>query len=429
MRRLLDLVYLAALTVLFPWLCWRAWRTKRYRAGLRDKLLGWSGQAPLRPVWFHAVSLGEIKVLGQFIPEFRQRHPQRHCVVSSTTDTGLEEARRLFPDLLVFPFPFDFSWAVERTLRRIAPELIVLCESELWPNFLLTANQLRIPVAVINGRMSPRSLARYHLVAPLVRKLFRLLEVVGVQTEEHMAAMLTLGVIPGRVRVTGNIKYDGARTERHNPHSDQLRQCLQIQNEDLIWVAGSTQAPEEEIVLDLFIRARHRFPRLRLLLVPRQRDRFDEVARLIERKGVAFVRRSALPCTLAPVVLIDSIGELAALWGLADLAFVGGSLDGKRGGQNMIEPAGFAAAVTFGPHVWNFRRTAEQLVACGGAYQVRDAAELEAVTLRLLADAAERQAAGQQARRFVLAQQGATKRTLDLLGGVLRPRSDRVEAA
>ncbi len=424
MHWLLDAVYLLALVLVSPWLLWRAWRTGRYRRGLRDKLLGLARDVSPGAVWFHAVSLGEVKVLGHLVKAFRRRYPDRPCVVSATTDTGLAEAEKLFPDLPVFPFPFDFSWAVTRTLRRLRPPLVVLCESELWPNFLLAARRLHVPVAVVNGRMSPRSQRRYLRVAPLVRWMFRSLACAGVQTNEHMAALLELGAIPGQVQATGNIKYDGALTDRRNPKSEELRRLFAVTGEQLVWVVGSTQPPEEEIALAVYRKAKERYPSLRLFLVPRQPDRFDEVARRIESAGLAFVRRSqtAQP-TDASVVLVDTVGELGALWGLADVAFVGGSLDGKRGGQNMIEPAAFGAAVTFGPHVWNFRETAGRLVEVGGAYQVADAAELEAVTLRLLGDAAERRAAGAEARRFVLAQQGATERTLDLLDRALSPEA------
>jgi 3-deoxy-D-manno-octulosonic-acid transferase len=420
MRWLLDAVYLVALVAISPWLCWRAWRTGRYRRGLREKLFGLSRGVPRGAVWFHAVSLGEVKALGQLVKAFRNRHPGVPCVVSSTTDTGLSEAEKLFPDLTVFSFPFDFSFAVERTLRKVRPALVVLCESELWPNFLLAARRRHVPVAVVNGRMSPRSLSRYLRLRSLVGWMFRSLAVACVQTREHEAAFLELSRMPGLTKVTGNIKYDGALTDRQNPRTEELGRLLAVGDGELVWVAGSTQAPEEEVALSIYRQARKKHPALRLFLVPRQPGRFEEVARLVEATGLKFTRRSRIEgAATSPVVLLDTIGELGALWGLADVAFVGGSLDGRRGGQNMIEPAAFGAAVTFGPHVWNFRETARRLVEVSGAYQVRDAAELEAVTLRLLGDAGERRAAGQEARRFVLAQQGATERTVDQLSRLL----------
>jgi 3-deoxy-D-manno-octulosonic-acid transferase len=219
--------------------------------------------------------------------------------------------------------------------------------------------------------------------------------------------------------VAGSVKYDGAAGDRRNPRTEELRRLLGVTAGDLVWVAGSTQTPEEEIVLEVYRRARAEHPNLRLFLVPRQRDRFEEVARLLERSGLPFVRRSSLVEPRSALVLVDTIGELGALWGLADLAFVGGSLDGRRGGQNMIEPAGYGAAVVFGPHVWNFRDAARRLVGCGGACQVADGEELEGVVRLLLADEGERRRMGTAARAFVLAQQGATERTVGLLGALL----------
>jgi 3-deoxy-D-manno-octulosonic-acid transferase len=436
MHRLLDAVYLAALLILSPWLLWRWWRTRRYREGLRDKLLGLARAVPAGPVWFHGVSVGEIHLLRQLVGAFRKRHPGRACVVSSTTDTGLGEAKRVFPDLLTFPFPFDFSWAVERTMRRVRPALIVLAESELWPNFVLAAKRLHIPLAVVNGRMSPRSFGRYRLLGPLVRWLFARLDLAAMQEEEYAAGVLSLGCVPGQVAVTGNIKYDGAITDPGNPRTLDLRALFAVTEADLVLVAGSTQAPEEEVILGIYRRARETPANLRLFLVPRQRDRFDEVAALLEKSGLPFVRRSRLPIAEGqvpaegkPIVLVDTIGELGPLWGLADVAFVGGSLDGRRGGQNMIEPAGFGAAVVFGPHVWNFKEPARRLTEVGGAYQAAHAEELEEVIRRLLADAGERRAAGQAARAFVLAQQGATGRTLDLLDKLLVASAAKEQAA
>ena len=218
-----------------------------------------------------------------------------------------------------------------------------------------------------------------------------------------------------------------------------LRGLFGIQPGDLVWVAGSTQAPEEEIVVDIYRRLREKHPRLWLIIVPRQKDRFQEVVQLLERSGLQYLRRSRMEgepspvrgrmtadvpfgssrCSARHVILVDTIGELSAVWGLADVAFVGGSLDGKRGGQNMIEPAAYGAAVMFGPHTWNFKETVAQLLTHQAALGVADAGQLESETARLLADAGLRERLGSAARQFVLAQQGATERTLQLLDGLL----------
>jgi 3-deoxy-D-manno-octulosonic-acid transferase len=434
MSVLMNLAYLIALLLFSPWLLYKSLTTGKYRRGLWSKFTGRaslrSGSAPC--VWFHGVSVGEIHLLRQLVTRFRQRHPEWQCVISTTTDTGFEEATKRFPDLTVFYWPLDFSWAVRRALRRVRPNLVVLAEGELWPNFLLAAKAMGVPVAIVNGRMSPRSAGRYRRLRWLVRKLFARLDLIAAQTEEYAVGYRALGA--KRVHVTGSIKFDGVETNRDNPRTRELARLLGIEQSDLAWIAGSTQAPEEEIALSIYRRLKVDYPRLRLILVPRQRERFDEVAALLRRSGQSFIRRSELAsCPLSPVpcslILVDTIGELGALWGLADVAFVGGSLDGKRGGQNMIEPAAYGAAVIFGPHVWNFRDIAARLVEASAARQVADAAALERVVKRLLEDAEERKRAGAAARRVVQEHQGATERTIDLLDDALRlegPRKKQV---
>jgi 3-deoxy-D-manno-octulosonic-acid transferase len=426
MPLLLDALYLIGLAALSPWLLYRALTTGKYRRGLPDKLYGLrSPPCPPGAVWFHGVSVGEIHLLRTVVAAFRRRCPGRACAISTTTDTGHDEARRCFSDLPVFYFPFDFSWAVRRAVEEVRPALIVLAEGELWPNFLRAAREQGVPVAVVNGRMSPRSLRRYRLFGSLARRLVRTVDLLAVQTPDYAEAFRGLGADPRRVRVTGSVKFDGAAASRQNPKTDELRRLFRVAPGSLAWVAGSTQAPEEEAVLSVYARLRVTHPRLRLFLVPRQKDRFAEVTRLLERRRLPFVRRSVLNSELrtpnSELVLMDTIGELGALWGLADVAFVGGSLDGRRGGQNMIEPAAYGAAVVFGPHVWNFRDTAARLVAAGAAVQVPDAAGLESAVRRLLGDAEERRRLGEAARAFVRQQQGATERTVALLEGLLPP--------
>jgi 3-deoxy-D-manno-octulosonic-acid transferase len=438
MPRLLNLLYFLTLGLVSPWLVWRCLRTGRYRKDLWPKLNGRVTASARSPVvWLHAVSVGEVHLLVPLVAGFRRRHPQWQVVVSSTTDTGLAEARAKFADLAVVPFPFDFSWAVGNALGRIRPALLVLAEGELWPNLLRAARARGVPVAVVNARLSPRSFRRYARVAGLARRLvFRFVDRIAVQSGDNADRFRALGVDAANLFVTGSVKYDGAVGNRDAPKARQLCDLLFSReakpNEELIWVAGSTHAPEEEIVLRTFATLRTRFPTFRLVLVPRHPDRFEEVARLIEASSLPFVRRSQIaePLTARPpVVLLDTIGELAAAWALADVGYVGGTLDGKRGGQSMIEPAGFGVPTVFGPHVWNFKDAAARLVDAGGAVMVKTESELEPALTRLLADAAERRRMGEVARDLVRRQQGATDRTLDVLDGLIGEREAAKPAA
>lgn len=426
MPLVLDALYLLALVALSPWLAWRAAVTGRYRRDLAAKLLGRVAvpNPDSKPVaWFHGVSVGEVHLLVTLVGAFRKRHPDWVVVVSSTTDTGLAEARVRFADCVVVPYPFDFSWAVGRALDTIKPRVVVLAESELWPNFLAAASRRRVPVVVVNGRLSPRSFGRLRQVAWIARRLlFRHVTHFAVQSDDYADRLRQLGVPSEKVSVTGSVKYDGATGDRDSPKAVELRRLLGLSGRELVWVAGSTHAPEEAVVLDAFARLRSRFPDLLLILVPRHPDRFAEVADLVAKSGLPHVRRGQLtrPVRTPPaVVLLDTVGELGAAWGLADVGYTGGSLDGKRGGQSMIEPAGYGVPTVFGPHVWNFRDAARRLVEAGGAVVVPDAAGLERAIGRLVGDTELRRRMGAAARELVKQQQGATARTLDLIDRVV----------
>ncbi len=453
---LLNVLYLLLLLLASPWLLYKSVTTGKYRQGMLGKLLGLT---PMREggkpcVWFHAVSVGEVLLLRQLIARFRQRRPEWQCVLSTTTNTGFDVAKANYPDLTVFYWPLDFTWAVNRAQRRMRPDLVVLAELELWPNFIQTAKRRAIPVAVINGRISPRSFRGYRRIRWFMKRLLGKIDLIAAQNEDYAGRLLELGAPAERVFVTGSVKYDGVNGDRENPNTSELARLLNLERvrgadisvcpesgrqeclpHPLVWIAGSTQAPEEQIALDIYRRVKGDFPYLRLVIVPRHKERFDEVATLLERSGVPFIRRSRImdghPVILSschPVILLDTLGELGSLWGLADVAFVGGSIH-PRGGQNMIEPAAYGAAVTFGPHVWNFQETVDRLLERNAAVQVRDAEELERETIQLLADPAARQALGEAARAFVQSQQGATERTLDLLDALLDHTAPRAHAA
>lgn len=433
MRYLLNLSYLLLIVLISPLLLYRALATGKYRKGMLTKFLGRTpirqGQRPC--VWFHAVSVGEVLLLRQVIARFRQRWPEWECVLSTTTDTGLDVARKSYGDLCVFYCPLDFSWATHRAMARIRPNLLVLAELELWPNLIAAARRAGCRVAVINGRLSARSHRGYRRLRPFLGGLLRRVDLWAVQTDEYAARFADLGVPHKRLHVTGSVKYDGATADRENAKSRELRRLLSVGSGDLLWIVGSTQAPEEQIALAIYRRLRQAVPHLRLVLVPRHKERFDEVAQLIAAAGCPLARRSQLAVPLAnreAVVLLDTLGELGALWGLADVAFVGGSLS-TRGGQNMIEPAAYGKAITFGPNIWNFRETVDRLLEHRAAVPVADAGELERETLRLLRDPAARAELGARAQAFVQSQQGATERTMDLLANLLRASEQPAQAA
>ncbi len=415
---ILDAVYLLVAMLVLPWVAWRKFSGGRPVAapwrrftGRIDPLATKGG----RPrVWLHGVSVGEVNLLHRLAEEIRRVDPAIDCVVSSSTTTGLELATARFGAERTFPCPLDFSWAVKTAMDRVRPDLIVLGELELWPNLLGIAHARGIPILVANGRMSDRSFRGYRRLGGIARRMLSRLEVVLARSEEDAARFRSLGA--GSVEVTGSMKFDGVAGDREATTVRELASLAGL-GEAPVFVAGSTQAPEELLAIDAFLDASREHPRLRLLIVPRHVERSAEIAGLLESKGVRWQSRSRLeadgPDPEAHVLLVDTTGELSRWWGTATVAFVGGSLDGKRGGQNMLEPAAYGVPLCFGPHTWNFREEVAMLLAAGGAEVVHDGRELGAFLQRALADRPWSESLASAARSLVEANRGAVRRTAE----------------
>ena len=426
---MLDLLYALVFLAALPWVVWRR------AAGRRPVAAPWqrfTGGIPLLPlprnrcrIWLHGVSVGEVALLTSLASELRQQAEAAgrniECVISSSTTTGLDVARSRFPPELVFPCPLDFSWAVRRVLHRVQPDLLVLGELELWPQLLALTAAQGVPIAVVNARMSERSFRGYRRLAWLARRMLRRLTVVIARSREDADRFAALGAAD--VVVAGSMKYDGARGERTAAMVQQLTALAGITPEDVVFLAGSTQAPEEALAIEAYRKLSASRLSLRLILVPRHAERSDEIAHLLATSGVAWQRRSQLATDdldpAARVLLVDVTGELAAWWGAAAIAFVGGSLDGKRGGQNMLEPAAYGAAVCFGPHTRNFQTEVAGLLAADAIRIVHDADELTAFVQWALDEPAQRQAMGQRAAAAVAAGRGATPFTVSRLLALL----------
>ena len=443
---LLNVVYACAIAAAAPYLAYQRIRWGKYRTGWSEKLFG---RVPERSpaaerVWFHAVSVGEVLLLRGLIAEYRNRRPDVEIVLSTTTVTGFDVAKKQYPDLVICYCPLDFSWAVKRAIARLKPTALVLAELELWPNLILAASKAGVRLAITNGRLSEKSFRGYRKLKPLVATLLRKFEAIGVQNEEYAARFRALGASEGTVVVTGSVKYDRVETDRHNPRTLELKESFHISDDELVFIAGSTQEPEEAYALATWKELRSRFPNLRLILVPRHKERFDEVARLVEGQGIPLLRRSEIrgpnlaveralesrssTRDTCPVLLLDTLGELGACWGLADIAFVGGSLT-NRGGQNMIEPAAYGAAVLFGPNTRNFRESVQLLLAANAASVVQNASDLTSKVSDLAANEDLRARMGQQAQAAVAAHRGATDRTLKyLIPALTSPRPQRETA-
>ncbi len=435
MAVLLDVIYAVAAFACSPVLLYRYVRSGKYREGWAEKLLGRApnriGEAPC--LWFHAVSVGEVLLLRPLVRLIARRRPGWQVVISTTTSTGLAVARKTFPDLVTFYAPLDFSWATEHAIARVRPTVLALVELELWPNLIRAAKQSGAKVAVINARLSSRSYRGYRNLRGPLRTTFSRIDFVAAQNEEYAQRFIELGLDSGRVSVTGSVKFDGLESNRDNPRTYELRRLLGLAATDLVFVAGSTMEGEETAALEAYRGALKKHPNLRLIVAPRHAERFDSVCRDLSRLGETVVRKSDLdrplvrvPGVRAPVVVIDTIGDLAAIWGLADVAFVGGSLLPGRGGQNMMEPAAYGAAVMFGPHTSNFRETVDQLLKRQAARRVLDARDLAQGLIADLDDPETAAARGSAGREFVLAQHGAAGRTAAVLDRLVElPGSSR----
>jgi len=419
----LNLVYLLVAILALPWVAWRRLSGGRPVAAPWRRFTGAIGplaDATDRPrIWLHGVSVGEVQLLASLAAEIGRQTADRpvDCVISSSTTTGLELANRRFGADHTFPCPLDFTWAVDRVLDRVEPAVLVLGELELWPNLLDRTRRRGIPVVVANARMSERSAAGYARIGPLARRMLAHVDLVAARSAADATRFTALG---GRdVVVTGSLKFDGVRGDRTADEVVRLRELAGFAADDVVLLAGSTQAPEEDLAVTAFRSAAAREPRLRLVLVPRHVERTDEIATVLDRTGLRWQRRSRLEGDgadpTARVLLVDTTGELAWWWGTATIAFVGGSLDGRRGGQNMLEPAAYGAAVCFGPHTRNFRDEVRRLLEADAACMVADGPALTAFVARCLADPAWADALGQRARALVVAHRGATATTARLV--------------
>jgi 3-deoxy-D-manno-octulosonic-acid transferase len=331
----------------------------------------------------------------------------------------MDLARQLFGnDWTVFYCPLDFSWAVAKAFQRLKPDLLVLVEQELWTNLIESAKQHGVKTALINGRFSEGGYKRYLWIRPVIASLFRQFDLIAPQNEIYAGWFRRLGASSEVIQITGSIKFDGANTDRNNPETEQFRTLAGITAEDIVFLAGSTQHPEEAFAVECYEHLKKDFPQLRLILVPRHPERFEEVSAMLDNKEVRWERRSELTQTGgktdARILLVDTVGELGGWWGTATIAFVGGSM-GKRGGQNMIEPAAYGAAVCFGPKTKNFSDIVEMMLRDNAAQVVHDQREMERFVRHCLEEPDFAARLGSNAQNLVQRQVGATQKTLDLL--------------
>ena len=412
-----------------PWFLYQAIRHGKYLPNLRERL----GRLPAGlnvdgdpSIWIHAVSVGEVLVARALVPELRARYPHLRLFLTTTTITGQDIARKRVPEADgICYFPLDLPWVVTRVLDTLRPSLFLMMETELWPNLLRACRARGVKTALVNGRISARSFPRYRLARPFLSRVLDDVDLLCAQGEESQRRLVELGADPARVVVTGSLKFDSL--DAGTAARERVLRYFRVREGRPVIVAASTLKGEEPAVLRAFRRARAAWPDTLLVVAPRHPERFDEVATLCAAEGYRVERRTELTVDAEPradIVVLDTLGELAGLFPVATVVFVGGSLV-NAGGHNILEPAVFGKPILFGPHMQNFGEIAAAFLEKDAAVQVHSDGDLEATLVDLLDDPVRRASLGAAARALVEANRGARERTMRAIASLLPPESAR----
>lgn len=425
-----SLLFSLGVLITAPYYLWRLRGNILSGAGWRERL----GFLPLQfqrepkeagkgALWIHAVSVGETLAVAPLVEELQRRYPERKIFLSHVTPAGRKASEGRLPGVEGrFYLPLDWRWSARRAFARIHPALLLIVETELWPNLLRAAQDSGTRVALVNARLSDRSFRGYRLARPFIERVLASADWIGAQSAEDAERFRLIGARPDRVFVTGNVKFDGQPPksgEAVHLIEDAIRSC----GRGPVLVAASTMSGEEALILPAWQEIRRRHPRALLILAPRHPARFDQVAQLLTGKGRALVRRTALASTgqeraaqlaSSEILLLDTIGELAGVFSLADVVFVGGSLV-ATGGHNLLEPAWWSKPILLGPHMENFRDVSALFLNAGAAVRVRNTSELAGVALDLLENESRRRRLGDAAKEVLERESGATERILKRL--------------
>ncbi len=369
-------------------------------------------------IWIHAVSVGEVLAIEDFIFSLRQEFPHFKIICSVVTKTGYALAQERFENKAIVIFaPLDFSWIVKKFITLIDPEIYICAETEIWPNLYFFLNRKRVPIIQINGRISDKAFKGYQRIKFILKGILNCVDIFCVQTELDASRVKALGVKDNKVVVTGNLKFDN-----YPPVPAFTKESLGFATEDCLWIAGSTHPGEEEIVLDVYKRLNQEFSSLRLVLVPRHIERAQEVTQLIGKAGFEpdlFSKNVGIKLTQNQVLVVDTIGQLRGLYSIAGIVFIGKSLKGG-GGQNVIEPAFFGKPIVVGPLTYNFKDIIKIFLRNQALKQIADAKELEDAIKYFLQNPSQGQAMGRRAKELVEKYQGATAKTVKIIGNFLK---------
>lgn len=417
MTILYDIIFILAFSLYFPVLVIKGKWHPEFRMRLGSIPPELKAKLARKPnVWFHAVSVGEVLAVTGLVEEIRKSYPQYQIVLSTVTTTGYQlAASRLADNDLVIYAPLDLSFIVHRYIQAINPQIYISAETEIWPNLFAALGGRRVPIVQVNGRISEKSFKNYFRIKFLLKDVLQAVTVFCMQSSVDAGRIRQLGVEPGKIVVTGNMKFDDA------PRVSETALVLSYQPHELVWVAGSTHPGEEKIILDVFKSLQTEFSDLRLIMAPRHVERAPEVFGLIAAEGFKPFRFSRLSEQANPsyaVIVVDTIGHLRALYQLATVVFIGKSLTGQ-GGQNIIEPAFFAKPMIVGPNMQNFRNILTLFQDAQAIVQIKSATELLPAMQKLLRDPPSMKKTGESAKQVIEKNQGATLKTHQIISRIL----------
>lgn len=401
--------------------------------------------AGTRPIWLHAVSVGEVLASKKLLDELHRVYPNKQIVISTVTSTGNKIARRIAQEKdFAFYLPFDISFIVTKVVKLINPSLVIIAETEIWPNLIRRLKKYNIPIITVNARISDGSFKGYRFIKFLIKPVMNMITAFCVQTETDCRRLAALGVAKEKIKITGNMKFDNAKPQITEPQSTQIngknkladyaekRLKLGLQKCDVLWVAGSTHPGEEGIILRVYKKLLAEFPNLKLLIAPRHPERAKEVEKVVDNCGLNHVLVSGLagepvsqlyPQTRRPadshtVFILDTIGQLKDFYAVSDIVFVGGSLI-KKGGQNILEPAAFAKPIVVGPYMFNFRDIMALFLKNEACVMIKNEEELLSDITDLLRDPKKMGALGVRAQELIARNQGATMRNMEYIKGLM----------
>ncbi|MBU0502810.1 MAG: 3-deoxy-D-manno-octulosonic acid transferase [Candidatus Omnitrophota bacterium] len=415
---LYDFIYLVFVIFYLPvfFLKKKKYPGFRMRLGVLPKDLSFE-----EPIWIHAVSVGEAQAIRGLAEGLRVKYPGKKLVISTVTPTGNKIARRIAAKGdFVFYFPLDLSLIVRKVIARIRPSLFIIVETEIWPNIISYISASGIPIVVVNGRISDNSFKGYYCCKFILKPLLNKVDTFCMQTQQDAQRLLALGVAPGKVKITGNVKFDLKDYSEGNVGAAGLKNKLGIAEHEKILVCGSTHPNEEEIILGAYIKISAQIKNLRLIIAPRHPERSNEISGLIKKFGLQPQLFSSLNTGLlnskkGPVIIVDSVGQLLNFYAIADIVYIGGSLV-KHGGQNILEPAIFAKPIIFGAHMFNFRNIADLFLKNQAAVLVHNKFELQEKIKYLLVNYQEAVALGERAKTLIGKNRGATQKTIEYIG-------------